>query len=101
MTMGAIAKNYTITDAAIKSVNAGSDIVLVCHGHNNEVEVINALKKAVKDKTIPEARVDESVYRILKLKYKYKLEDSTINSIDVGEINNEINTVLNTYLKSK
>ena len=46
MTMGAIVKNYTISDAAIKSVNAGSDIVLVCHGHDNEVAVDKCFKKS-------------------------------------------------------
>lgn len=99
MTMGAILKNYTISDAAIKSVNAGTDILLVCHGHDNEVAVIDALKKAVEDSTISEERIDESVYRILKLKDKYKLTDNTINSIDVETINNKINNILNTYLK--
>jgi len=99
MTMGAIVKNYSISNAAIKSVNAGSDIVLVCHGHDNEVAVIDALKKAVKDGTITEERIDESVYRILKLKDKYKLTDSTLNLVDVGKSNSKINNVLNTYLK--
>ena len=61
--------------------------------------MINALKKAVEDGTILEERVNESVYRILKLKYKYKLTDSTLNSIDVAKINSKINNVLNTYLK--
>lgn len=101
MTMGAIVKNYTISDAAIKSVNAGSDIVLVCHGHDNEVAVIDALKKAVEDGTIPEERINESIYRILKLKDKYKLTDSTLNSIDVGKINDKINNTLSTYLNHK
>lgn len=98
MTMGAIVKNYTISDAAIKSVNAGSDIVLVCHGNDNEVAVINNLKKAVENGTISEERINESIYRILKLKDKYKLTDSTLNSVDVGKINSKINNALNTYL---
>ena len=101
MTMGAIVKNYTISDAAIKSVNAGSDIVLVCHGYDNEVAVITALKKAVEDGTISEERINESIYRILKLKDKYKLKDSTLSLIDVEKINSKINNALDTYLNSK
>jgi len=31
MTMGAIIKYNDIGDAAVKSFNAGSDIILVCH----------------------------------------------------------------------
>ncbi|HBG38776.1 MAG TPA: beta-N-acetylhexosaminidase, partial [Clostridiaceae bacterium] len=73
MTMGAIMKNYNIGEAALKSINAGSDIILVCHGYNNEVEIINALKKAAEDGILTEERIDESVYRVLKLKQKYDL----------------------------
>lgn len=94
MTMGAIMKNYDIGEAAVKSVNAGTDIVLVCHGFDKEVEVINALKDAVSKGDIQEKRIDESVYRILKLKKKYNLKDKIINSVDVNVINNEINAVL-------
>lgn len=101
MTMGAVLKNYNINDAAIKSVNAGSDIVLVCHGSNNEIKVINALKEAVANGTISKNRVDESVYRILKLKSKYKLTDKITNSIDIKKINDKISAILNTHLNLK
>lgn len=101
MTMGAIVKNYDIGDAAVRSVNAGSDIVLVCHDRSNEVAVLGALKKAVEDGIILEKRIDKSVYAILKLKYKYKLADNIINSIDVKKINNKISTVLNAFPVNK
>jgi beta-N-acetylhexosaminidase len=97
MTMGAIIKNYKIGEAAVKSVKAGSDIVLVCHGYNNEMEVISALKKAVGDGDISQERIDESVYRILKLKQKYNLKDKTVGPVDVKTINNSINELLNSY----
>lgn len=97
MTMGAIIKNYNIGEAAIKSVNAGTDIILVGHGYDNEIEVINALKDAVSKGKISDKRINESVYRILKLKQKYNLKDEIINSVDVDRINNSINTLLDTY----
>jgi beta-N-acetylhexosaminidase len=99
MTMGAIAENYTITDAAIKSLNAGCDLLLVCHGYENEIAVLDAVKKAVLDGTIDESRIEESVYRILKLKEKYHLTDETISSVDIDSINQEILTTLDTYIK--
>lgn len=95
MTMGAIAKNYSISDAAVKSINAGADIVLVCHGYDNETAVLNALKKAVENGAITDQRVDESVYRILELKQKYKVSNNTIDSVDVEKINEKISGVLN------
>jgi beta-N-acetylhexosaminidase len=99
MTMGAIIKNYKIGEAAVKSVSAGSDIVLVCHGYTNEIEVIKALKKAVVEGVISQERIDESVYRILKLKQRYNLVDNTVDSVDVKTINDSINELLNSYLK--
>jgi len=94
MTMGDIIKNYDIGDASVKSINAGSDLVLVCHGFDNELKVINSLKTAVQNKLISEERLNESVYRILKLKEKYNINDDTIGSPNTDEINNKIKDLL-------
>ncbi len=99
MTMGAIIENYKIEEAAVKSVNAGCDIVLVCHGYDNEVVVIETLKKAVEAGTISRERVDESVYRILKLKHKYNITDKTIELVDVEKINSKIQEILDEFQK--
>ncbi len=95
MTMGAILKNYDIGDAAVKAINAGADIILVSHKYENIQKVISSIKEAVLNKTITEDRVNESVYRILSLKEKYKLTDNKINSVNVNEINKLITDVLN------
>ncbi len=71
MTMGAIAENYGLGDAAVRSVQAGSDIVLVAHGADQAIETIQAIKKAVESGQISEQRIDESAARILALKQKY------------------------------
>jgi len=94
MTMGAIEKNYIVSDAAVKSINAGTDIVLVCHGYDKQVAVINALRSAYEAGIISRERIDESVYRILKLKNKYNLSDTEINSVNVEEVNARILDVL-------
>lgn len=94
ITMGAIIKNYNLDDAAVKAINAGNDIVLVAHDYNYEIKVFNALKKAVKDNQITEDRIDESVYRILKLKNKYNLNNNTISSVNISTINQKISSVL-------
>ncbi len=85
MTMGAIAKNYGIEDAAIRSVEAGSDILLIAHGYDTEKKVYNKLLQSVKSGQMRESRIDESVYRILSLKRKYELSDQPVpipSSID-------------------
>lgn len=95
MTMGAIVKNYSIENAAIKSINAGTDIIMVCHQYNNIKSTIEAIKKAVNiDKTVSEERINESVYRILKLKEKYNLNDKLIEAPDINSINNHISNII-------
>lgn len=99
LTMGAITKNYSIGIAAVKAINAGADIVLVCHGYNNEVAVVEALKKAVSTGGITKDRLNESLYRILKLKQKYKINSKTVKPIVISNINNKISNILKVYMK--
>ncbi len=96
MTMGAIVDNYNLADAVIMSINAGSDLVLVCHGYDDIINSIVAVKDAVNSKIISEERIDESVYRILKLKDKYNINNKVIgNDIDIEGINSEIKSLFN------
>lgn len=78
MTMGAITKNYGITEASLLSVEAGSDIVLVAHGYETAARVNDALLEAVQSGRIKASRIDESVRRILALKLKYHLTDAPV-----------------------
>ncbi|MNI77795.1 putative lipoprotein YbbD precursor [compost metagenome] len=94
MTMGGITKNYDIGKAAIQSVRAGTDIVLVGHNYNQQIAVLQALKRSVDEGQLTEQMLDEHVYRILKLKSKYKLKDTATGSMDVQAINKEISSAL-------
>lgn len=96
MTMAAIMDNYDIGEASVKAINAGVDIILVCHGYDNEMKVLSSISEAVNSGEITEERLNESVYRILSLKNKYNLSDTTkVNSIGLQEINNKINNLFN------
>ncbi|HEY0827172.1 MAG TPA: beta-N-acetylhexosaminidase, partial [Bacilli bacterium] len=78
MTMGGIVKHYDIKEAAVQSIQAGSDVIMVAHGYETAVEVINYLVSKVESGTIAEDEIDQSVYRILQLKKKYGLVDQEI-----------------------
>lgn len=93
LTMGAISGNHEIGEAAVKAIKAGSDLVLVCHGYENEIAVLDALKSAVETGLISEERVDQSVYRILKLKERYKLTDEPLSLKTGEELQKEIDDV--------
>ena len=93
-TMGAIEKNYEIGNAAVKSIQAGSDIVLVCHNFNKQETVIKAIKNAVLNGQISIERINQSVDRILKLKHKYTLSDMPVKTVDPKNINKKISQIL-------
>ncbi|WP_379152728.1 beta-N-acetylhexosaminidase [Paenibacillus sp. sgz5001063] len=90
LTMGAILKNYSLATAAVNTVLAGSDILLIAHEYSNEQTARKALLAAVRSGKISEARIDESVYRILALKQKYKLTDELIPIPKLTELNKDI-----------
>ena len=81
--MGAVSKYFAYEDLGYRAVDAGADLLLVCHTLESQKKVINGIVAAVQEKKISEARIDESVKRILS----YKL--STITSIHANELNAE------------
>jgi beta-N-acetylhexosaminidase len=90
LTMGAIMKHYDLAAAAIDTINAGSDILLIAHGYDNERLVVKKILQSVQNGSISESRIDESVYRILSLKNKYGLSDKPVPLPNLTTINQEI-----------
>ena len=67
MNMGAISDNYTSAEMAVRAVNVGVDIILMPVDFE---EAYQAIIDAVDSGTISEERIDESVRRILRVKYR-------------------------------
>ena len=67
MDMGAITTQFGNAEAAIKSIQAGIDVVLCS---KDFTQVFDAVVNAVEKGNIKETRIDESVKRILELKAK-------------------------------
>ncbi|GIM33183.1 glycoside hydrolase family 3 [Paraclostridium bifermentans subsp. muricolitidis] len=70
MCMKAITNRLSVEEASIKSIKAGSDIILIGSDIGKTKSVIEKIKLEVEANEISEKRIDESVYRILKLKEK-------------------------------
>ena len=85
LTMGAIQNNGSVGDAAVRSLAAGGDIVLVCHGDDNVLHALQALRNAVDTGTLTSQRLNESVYRILSRKALYGMNDHPITQISVRQ----------------
>ncbi len=77
--MGAVTVRYPPGEAAVRSILAGADVLLV-------PPVLDAALQAVRDAVasgrIPTARVDESVTRILRAKAKLGLNKSKLVDLD-------------------
>ncbi|MBI2635063.1 MAG: hypothetical protein HYW79_00785 [Parcubacteria group bacterium] len=58
----------SIEQVAVDSINAGADMLISTFTPEKQVKILNQLKKAVLNKEITEKRIDESLFRILRLK---------------------------------
>ena len=68
MEMKAIDDRYRSGEAAVMAIEAGADIVMVLWTPAKQIEVFDSLLSAVKSGRISQARLDQSVKRILKSK---------------------------------
>lgn len=68
MEMGAVSKHTSWRQLGVKAVEAGADIVMICHEYPHETELYLGLLDAVEQGEISESRIDESVKRIVKAK---------------------------------
>lgn len=66
--MGATSNYNDFDNVGVQAVEAGADIVLVCHEYDHEIKVYLSILNAVNKGTISEERINESVRRILKMK---------------------------------
>lgn len=97
MTMKAITNHFAIGQAAVDSIKAGSDIILIAHEYTNVASAIKAVKAAVHDGDITEERINESVRRIMQLKQKYQLVNQPVTAVDINKLNTDIENVFNMY----
>ena len=90
LTMGAVSNTYGMGEAAVLAVEAGCDLLLVCHGADNLTAARDALLEAADSGRISPERLDESVKRILSLKTEYGLTNDPVDTPDVDALNARI-----------
>lgn len=61
----------TPAEAAIRSLEAGVDMLVLSHNETEQINVLEAINEAVKSGKITEERIDESLERILRLKEEF------------------------------
>ncbi|MCA1624247.1 MAG: glycoside hydrolase family 3 protein [Acidobacteria bacterium] len=82
MEMGAIKKNYSDEKSVVMAVKAGADIVLL---PADAKKTIDAIEAAVKSGELTEARIDESVRRLLSAKHRLGLTENRF--VDLTKVN--------------
>lgn len=73
LTMEGITANYTPAQATVLAVEAGSDLLMGATDLHSAVAMIEGLKQAIQAGNISMQRIDDSVRRLLMLKYQMGL----------------------------
>ncbi|MEG1524697.1 MAG: glycoside hydrolase family 3 N-terminal domain-containing protein [Clostridia bacterium] len=66
--MGGLTTRYDISDAAVRFVLAGGDMIMCGAQHDKQIAIMDGLLAAAGDGRLTGERIDESVFRILKKK---------------------------------
>lgn len=74
VSMGALSNHYSYREIAPRAVKAGADIVLINHDYPYEADLYLGLLDAAEKGEIDEARINDSVRRILMVKLKHLSE---------------------------
>jgi len=70
--MKAIAKTYTVPDAAVAAIAAGCDGLLICSGDVNvQAETLEALVYAVEQQRLPYKRLEDALTRLRRAKERF------------------------------
>ncbi len=83
MDMGGVTNGYPNGEASVRAIEAGADMLVL---PPDVPTAFNALKAAVANGRITEARIDESVRRILRAKASLNLQDRRNRFVDVNAI---------------
>jgi beta-N-acetylhexosaminidase len=85
--MGGISNTYSLAQAAVLAVKAGTDLLLGPRGLADTQNMIFGLHQAVMSGQISMAQINASVQRILELKLQYKIltYDKAMQLIDTGQ----------------
>lgn len=69
--MNAILRAFSLKEASVFAIQAGTDIVTVSHTFGRQMIVRKALIEAIQEKTISQTELTDSLNRIIRIKEKY------------------------------
>ncbi len=69
--MGGATNSMEFEDSIIAAIQAGADLLAVCSDQDRQEKTISVLLDAVRNGSLSEARIDESIARIFSLKQRF------------------------------
>lgn len=78
--MEAIAGTIGTAAGAVQALRAGADMVLVCHTRERQRETVQAIRAAVEDGSLPLARLDDAVRRVLAAKARFLTSPALVSA---------------------
>lgn len=66
--MGAVTKHYTYKELGSEAIQAGADLLLVCHEYKHQLEVYNGIIEDVRSGEIPVEQINEAAKRVISYK---------------------------------
>ncbi|WP_051197451.1 glycoside hydrolase family 3 N-terminal domain-containing protein [Butyrivibrio sp. MB2005] len=88
--MGAISEHYTAEESSVLALEAGCDMLLMAGDLKSSYD---AVLNAVMDGRITEKRIDESVLRILKVKFSGRIKSSDSSDLSDSEPSSDEETL--------
>jgi beta-N-acetylhexosaminidase len=84
--MRAILDHTDIGNAAVRSLQAGADLLLVCNTCTLETDAIEAIRQAIEGKELDPARLKASVARIHSVKQRFAYPYAPIDFASIPDI---------------
>ena len=83
--MGAIATDWSVAEGALKSFQAGADILLICKDQGHVLQSLDSMRKALSKGTLSTKQLAQSLERIRKMKARFLRHREEISLAGVRE----------------
>lgn len=84
--MRAILDHASVGDAAIRSLQAGVDILLICKTRDLETQAIEAVREAVESRDIPPQALEASLARLQAIKQRFAYPFQPVNPAQIKSL---------------
>ncbi|RMH08379.1 MAG: beta-N-acetylhexosaminidase [Nitrospirae bacterium] len=84
--MRAIIDHFSIEEAAVRALQAGADMILICHDSARQVAAFRAVQQALEAGELDPGRIQASIARIQALKKRFRISRSTCERAYVSQV---------------